>query len=98
MKSAAPPKQAQVEKNNNKQSKEDLKQISDSKDDTQKQKKDKTDSYSDDWGDNDIELEDKGDKQNQSNQVKPSDPNPIKEAQQKNNDFFNVEDDPILNK
>lgn len=24
-------------------------------------KKDKTDSYSDEWGDNDLELEDKGD-------------------------------------
>ena len=27
-----------------------------------KAKKDKTDSYSDDWGDNDLNLEDKGDK------------------------------------
>lgn len=57
VKSAAPPKKEEVKIDDIKL---ELKKSSDPVD--LKAKKDKTDSYSDDWGDSDLNLEDKGEK------------------------------------
>lgn len=95
---SAPPKKAQNEIKVDPLKLDEKKQSSKDKDDPQNVKKEKTDSYSDDdWGDNAIELEDKADK---IDTVKKDDQNnlqPKNEIQNLNDDFFNVEEDPILN-
>lgn len=67
VRSAAPPKKAPNEKKVEELKLDDKKQSSKEKEEAPKAKKEKTDSYSDDWGDNDLELEDKGDMNDKAN-------------------------------
>jgi len=67
VRSAPPKKAAPVEKKVEDLKLDDKKQSSKDKKDAPAAKKDKTDSYSDEWGDNDLDLEDKGDKNNALN-------------------------------
>ena len=96
VKSAAPPKKEDKKVEDLKVEKKKSSEVTDLK-----AKKDKTDSYSDDWGDTDLNLEDKGDKK-KSVESKKDDKAPPAEQKQKDNlkvdDFFNVKDDPILGK
>jgi len=61
-----------------KKEEEEKKKAKEKEEKAKKEKKDKSDSYSDEWGDNDFDLEDKGDKK------------PVAEEPKKADDFFNV--------
>ena len=99
VRSAAPPKKAApVEKKVEELKLDDKKQSSKEKEEVKQVKKEKTESYSDEWGaDDDLDLEDKGAVPTNMNNPQSEMEAPKNNFGNLNDDFFNVEEDPILN-